>query len=61
MTATANLAAMAIHSCALRQEIDETQQGRSQTKAEVAALRQVRAVTFAHSVPSQKIIIHYIG
>lgn len=52
VTTMANLAAMAIHSCALRQEKDELQQGRSQTEAEVAALRQVRSVTFAH--PSEE-------
>lgn len=52
VTTMANLAAMAIHSCALRQEKDELQQGMSQTEAEVAALRQVRSVTFAH--PSEE-------
>ncbi len=53
VTTMATLAAMAIHSCALRQEIDT-----SQAEAEVAALRQVRAVTFAH--PSEEEFAHIL-
>ena len=52
VTAMANLAAMAIHSCALQEEKAELQQGRSRAEAEVAALRQARGVTFAH--PSEE-------
>lgn len=58
VTAMANLAAMAIHSCALREEKDELQQGRSQAEAEVAALRQARSVTFAH--PSEEEFAHLL-
>lgn len=59
VTAMADLAALALHCNALRQQKEEAQQGRALAEAEaVTVLRQARPVTFAH--PSEEEFAHIL-